>query len=262
MNDQPLHWSLRVAAGVAIIFLMLPVFVVVFASFSATAYLTIPPQGWTLHWFAQVLSDPTYLSAIAFSLELAVAATLVALLLAIPACYALHNDWLPFSGAISGFLLSPLIFPAVVIGVALLQYLSFLGLRGNFVILALAHVVIVTPYIVRTTLAGLAGFDPALEEAARVLGANRLKAFALVVLPGVRMSLLAGFVFAFITSFDEASVTLFLLPPGQATLPVTIFSAIDLGVDPSIAAISTLLIVATIALLVLVERMQGARRLV
>jgi putative spermidine/putrescine transport system permease protein len=262
MNDQPLHWSLRVAAGGVIIFLMLPVFVVVFASFSATAYLTIPPQGWTLHWFAQVLSDPTYLSAIAFSLELAIAATLVALLLAIPACYALHNHWLPFSGAISGFLLSPLIFPAVVIGVALLQYLSFLGLRGNFVILALAHVVIVTPYIVRTTLAGLAGFDPALEEAARVLGANRFKAFALVVLPGVRMSLLAGFVFAFITSFDEASVTLFLLPPGQATLPVTIFSAIDLGVDPSIAAISTLLIVATIALLVLVERMQGARRLV
>ena len=78
MNDQPLHWSLRVAAGVAIICLMLPVFVVVFASFSATAYLTIPPQGWTLHWFAQVLSDPTYLSAIAFSLELAVAATSVA----------------------------------------------------------------------------------------------------------------------------------------------------------------------------------------
>ena len=262
MNDQPLHWSLRVAAGGVIIFLMLPVFVVVFASFSATAYLTIPPQGWTLHWFAQVLSDPTYLSAIAFSLELAIAATLVALLLAIPACYALHNHWLPFSGAISGFLLSPLIFPAVVIGVALLQYLSFLGLRGNFVILALAHVVIVTPYIVRTTLAGLAGFDPALEEAARVLGANRLTAFTLVVLPGVRMSLLAGFVFAFITSFDEASVTLFLLPPGQATLPVTIFSAIDLGVDPSIAAISTLLIVATIVLLALVERMGGARRLV
>ena len=262
MNDRPLHWSLRLAAAAALVFLMLPVLVVVFASFSATAYLTIPPQGWTLRWFAKVLDDPTYVAAISFSLELAVAATVAAVLLAIPACYALHHRWVPFSEAISGFVLSPLIFPAVVIGVALLQYMSALGLRGNFAILILAHVVIVTPYVVRTTLAGLSGLDPTLEEAARVLGASRLAAFLLVVLPLMRMSLLAGFVFAFITSFDEASVTLFLLPPGQATLPVTIFSAIDLGVDPSIAAISTLLIVATIVLLALVERLGGARRLV
>lgn len=262
MNDQPLHWSLRLAAAAALLFLMTPVVVVVFASFSATAYLTIPPQGWTLRWFAQVLNDPTYLAAIVFSLELAVVATAVASALAIPACYALHNRWVPFSGAISAFVLSPLIFPAVVVGVALLQFMSLLGRRGDFAVLALAHVVIVTPYVVRTILAGLAGFDSALEEAARVLGANRLTAFALVALPAIKSSVLAGFVFAFITSFDEATVTLFLLPPGQATLPVTIFSAIDLGVDPSIAAISTLLIAATIALLALTAPLGGARRLV
>jgi len=93
-----------------------------------------------------------------------------------------------------------------------------------------------------------------------VLGANRLSAFGLVVLPCIKPSLLAGFVFAFITSFDEVSVTVFLLPPGQATLPVTIFTAIDLGVDPSVAAVSTLMIGATIILLALVERFAGARR--
>jgi putative spermidine/putrescine transport system permease protein len=262
MTDRPLHWSLRAAAGAALLFLMLPVAVVVFASFSSTAYLTIPPQGWTLRWFAQVLQDPNYLSAIWFSLELAAASTVIAVLLAIPACYALHHRWLPFGEAISGLVLSPVIFPAVVIGVALLQYVSLLGLRGNFAVLVLAHVVIVTPYVMRTALAGLAGFDPSLEGAARVLGASRLSAFGLVVLPCIRPSLLAGFVFALITSFDEVSVTIFLLPPGQATLPVTIFTAIDLGVDPSIAAISTLLIVATIALLALVERFAGTRRLV
>ena len=261
MNDRPLPWGLRIAAAVALAFLMAPVVVVVFASFSATSYLTIPPQGWTLRWFAEALGDPTYLSAILFSLELAAVATVAAMVLALPACYALHYKWVPFSGAIAGFVLSPLIFPAVVIGVALLQYMSALGLRGNFVILALAHVVIVTPYVVRTLLSGLSGVDPHLDEAARVLGANRLASFLLVTLPLARMSLLAGFVFAFITSFDEASVTLFLLPPGQATLPVAIFSAIDLGVDPSIAAVSTLLIVATIALLALVERLGGARPL-
>lgn len=262
MNEGPLHWGLRLFAGAALIFLMSPVAVVVFASFSASSYLTIPPQGWTLHWFAQVLSDSNYLSAISFSLELAAVATFVATLLALPACYALHHRWVPFANGMAAFLLSPLIFPAVVIGVALLRYMSLLGLRGNFIILALAHVVIVTPYIVRTLLAGLAGLDPTLEEAARVLGASRLTAFRLVVAPLVRVSLLAGVIFAFITSFDEATVTLFLLPPGQATLPVMIFSAIDLGVDPSIAAISTLLIVATIALLALAERLGGARRLI
>lgn len=262
MNEGPLHWSLRLAAAAAVAFLMLPVVVVVFASFSATAYLAIPPQGWTLRWFVQVLADPTYLGAILLSLKLAAVATFVATLLAIPACYALHHRWVPFADGISAFLLSPLIFPAVVIGVALLQYMSLLGLRGNFAILALAHVVIVTPYVVRTTLAGLAGLDPTLEEAARVLGANRLVAFLRIVLPRLRMSMLAGVIFAFITSFDEATVTLFLPPPGQATLPVAIFSAIDLGVDPSIAAISTLLIIATIALLALAERLGGARRLV
>ncbi len=262
MNGQPLHWTLRLAAAAVLLFLMTPVVVVVFASFSATAYLTIPPQGWTMHWFAEVLSDPTYLNAIVFSLELAIVATLVASALAVPACYALHNRWVPLSGAISAFVLSPLIFPAVVVGVALLQFMSLIGRRGDFTVLALAHVVIVTPYVVRTILAGLAGFDPALEEAARVLGANRLEAFGLVVLPAIRTSVLAGFVFAFITSFDEATVTLFLLPPGQATLPVTIFSAIDLGVDPSIAAISTLLIAATIVLLALTVPLGGARRLV
>jgi len=155
-----------------------------------------------------------------------------------------------------------LIFPAVVIGVALLQYISMLGLRGNFTVLVLAHTVIVTPYIIRTALAGLSASDPALEEAARVLGANRVLAFALVVVPAIRSSLAAGLVCALITSFDEVTVTLFLLPPGQATLPVMIFTAIDQGVDPSVAAISTLLIAATAIILLLLERFAGLRRLV
>jgi len=262
MREGPLSLALRIFAGLILAFLMLPVLVVVLASFSATAYLTAPPQGLTLRWFAQVLQDPNYLQAIGFSLELAAVSTAIATLLAVPACYALHHRSLPLSEAISALIVSPLVFPAVVIGVALLQYVSMMGLRGNFLVLVAAHVVIVTPYIVRTVLAGLAGFDPALEEAARVLGATRLSAFGLVVLPSIRSSLTAGFVFALIISFDEVPVTVFLLPPGQATLPVAIFSAIDLGVDPSIAAVSTLLIAATLILLVLVERMAGVRRIV
>ncbi len=261
MIDHPVPAPLRVAAGLIFAFLLLPVVVVVLAAFSRTAYLAIPPEGVTLRWFAEVFRDPAYLAAISLSLELAAASTLLAAVLALPACYALHHRWVPFGTAITNLLMSPLIFPAVVIGVALLQYVSLLGLRGDFAILVLAHTVIVTPYLVRTILAGLAGIDPALEEAARVLGAARVQAFALVVLPVIRSSLGAGVVFALITSFDEVPVTVFLLPPGQATLPVAIFTAIDQGVDPSVAAVSTLLIAATAILLVILERFAGARRL-
>lgn len=261
MSDRPISLALRIVAGLILAFLLLPVVVVVAASFSETAYLQVPPSGFTLRWFGQVLHDPVYQSAVKLSLLLALGATAGAALLAIPACYALQQRWLPGSETIAALLMSPLIFPAVVVGVALLQYVSLLGLRGNFATLLLAHIVIVCPYIVRTALAGLAGFDSALEEAARVLGANRLKAFVLVVLPAIRGSLGAGLVFALITSFDEVPVTVFLLPPGQATVPVTIFTAIDQGVDPSVAAVSTLLIAATAVLLVAAERLGGATRL-
>jgi putative spermidine/putrescine transport system permease protein len=262
MSEEQLSPWLWGIAGVIVVFLMLPVAVVVLASLSTTAYLTIPPKGLTLHWFAQVLHDPNYLAAIQLSLELAAVATVLAALLAIPACYALHQRWLPGGDAVSGLLMSPLIFPAVVIGVALLRYISLIGLRGSFTTLVLAHVVIVCPYIVRTVLAGLSSFDPYLEDAARVLGANRLATFRLVVLPVIWPALSAGFVFAFITSFDEVPVTIFLLPPGQPTLPVAIFSALDMGTDPSIAAVSTLMIAATAVLLIIAERWAGARRLV
>jgi putative spermidine/putrescine transport system permease protein len=261
MSEGPISPGLRIVAGLILAFLLLPVVVVVAASVSTTAYLQVPPAGFTLRWFGQVLHDPVYQSAVTLSLELAIGATIGAALLAIPACYALQQRWVPGSEVIAGLLMSPLIFPAVVIGVALLQYVSLLGIRGNFATLLLAHIVIVTPYIIRTALAGLAGFEPALEEAARVLGANRLTAFLLVVLPAIRGSLGAGFVFALITSFDEVPVTVFLLPPGQATVPVTIFTAIDQGVDPSVAAVSTLLIAATAVLLVAAERLGGAARI-
>jgi putative spermidine/putrescine transport system permease protein len=261
VTDRPIPLWLRVIAAILFAFLLTPVVVVVLASFSSTAYLTIPPQGVTLRWFREVAENPGYAASIALSVKLALASTLLAAVLAVPATYALHHRWVAGAETIASLMMSPLIFPAVVIGVALLQYVSLLGLRGGFVTLVLAHAVIVTPYMVRTSLAGFAGLDPSLEEAARVLGANRLLAFLLTVLPAIRSSLGAGLVFSLITSFDEVPVTVFLLPPGQATLPVTIFTAIDQGVDPSVAAVSTLLIAATAILLVALDRLAGVRRL-
>lgn len=250
-------------AVLVLVFLQLPVIVVAMASVSTTAYLAIPPKGFTLDWFVRVLTDREYLDAIRTSFELAFSATALSLVLGTAASYALHHRLLPAADVLASFFMAPLVFPAVVIGVALLQYYSIVGLRSTFVGLLLAHTAITVPYVIRACLSSLAGLRPELEEAARVLGAPPLTAFRLVTLPLLKPGLVAGGFFAFITSLDNVPVTIFLLGPGQSTLPVKIFTAIDQGgVDPGLAAISTLLILVTGLALVIAERWVGFSKFV
>ncbi|SFJ38886.1 putative spermidine/putrescine transport system permease protein [Bosea sp. OK403] len=260
-DDRP-GSAVTMAALAVIVFLQIPVIVVVLAAFSTTSYLTIPPRGLTLAWFGKVLSDPSYLSAIRMSLILACGSTAISLVLGVAAAYALFRKALPGSEAITSVLMAPLVLPAVVIGVALLQYYSLTGLRGSLFGLLMAHVVITVPYIVRSALASLSGLDLAVEEAARVLGANGFEAFRLVTLPLILPGLVAGALFAFITSLDNVPVTIFLISANQTTLPVLIFSSVEMGIDPSVAAVSTLLIAATGIILLIAERRFGFHRFV
>jgi putative spermidine/putrescine transport system permease protein len=262
MSEQPTGRFVTTAGLAVIVFLQIPVIVVVLAAFSTTSYLTIPPQGWTLAWFAKVLGDPTYLSAIRMSLILAIGSTAISLLLGVAAAHALARRMLPGSEAVTAFLMAPMIMPSVVIGVAMLQYYSLIGLRGTLVGLLFAHVVITVPYIVRSALSSLSGLDVSLEEAARVLGADGFEAFRLVTLPLIKPGLLAGALFAFITSLDNVPVTIFLISANQTTLPVLIFSSVEMGIDPSVAAISTLLIIVTGFVLLLAERRTGFHRFI
>lgn len=254
---------LTAAAAAVLVFLQLPVIVVALSSFTETSYLTFPPQGFTLRWFGAVLTDPDWLSAIGFSLGLALLATLTSMVLGTAAAYAISRRLLPGSDAIASFLMAPLVFPAVVIGVALLQFYAHLGWRGNFLALVASHVVLTSPYVVRACLSSLAGVGTDLEEAAGTLGAGGFTAFRLVTLPLLKPGLVAGGFFSFITSLDNVPVTIFLLGPGQSTLPVKIFTAIDQGgVDPGLAAISTILILLTGAALAIAERWVGFSRFV
>jgi len=262
MNESKPGLTVTSIALLVILFLQLPVIVVVLAAFSTTSYLTIPPQGLTLKWFAKVLSDPVYLDAIRISLTLAVGSTAISLVLGVAAAYALFKRMLPGTEALTSFLMAPLILPSVVIGVALLQYYSLIGWRGSFAALLLAHVIITVPYIVRSALASLAGVDMSVEEAARVLGANGFTAFRLVTLPLIKPGLVAGALFAFVTSMENVPVTIFVASAKQTTLPILIFSSVEMGVDPSIAAVSTLLIVATVFVLWLAERWTGFHRFI
>ena len=163
---------------------------------------------------------------------------------------------------ISALLNAPLVFPGVVVGVALLQFFALVRLNATFTGLALAHMVITVPYVVRAVMASLQGVDPEIESAARVLGATGPVAFFTVTVPLARPGIAAGALFSFIVSFDNVPVSIFLLGAGQMTLPVKIFTAIEYGVDPSIAAVSTLLIVATGLGLALAERWIGFHRFV
>jgi putative spermidine/putrescine transport system permease protein len=255
-------WLLGAWVTLVLGFLMLPVVVVVLASFSQTSYLTVPPRGLTLRWFGAVLSDPEYVHAIVFSLVLAVIATLGSLVTGVAASYALLRRRVPGAALVSALLDAPLVFPGVVVGVALLQLYALARINGTLIGLAIAHMVITVPYVVRAVLASLQGIDPELESAARVLGASGPGAFFTVTLPLIRPGVAAGALFSFIVSFDNVPVSIFLLGAGQMTLPVKIFSAIEYGVDPSIAAISTLLIVLTGLGLAVAERWVGFHRFV
>ncbi len=256
------RWGPRLYVTLLLIFLLAPVAVTVLASLSTTSYLTIPPKGVTLRWFGEVLRDREFTDAIVTSLVLAAAATAGSLVIGTAAAYALVRRAVPGAAAVSALLMAPLVFPGVVVGVALLQFYTLVGLAGSFAGLALAHVMITVPYVVRAITASLAGVDPAVEEAARCLGASPRAAFATVTLPLVRPGVVTGALFSFIISFDNVPVSIFLLGVRQTTLPVKIFTAIEYGVDPSIAAVSTMLIIATGLGLVLAERWAGFHRFV
>jgi putative spermidine/putrescine transport system permease protein len=255
-------WLLGGWVALVLAFLMLPVVVVLLASLSRTSYLTVPPRGLTLRWFGAVLGDPEYLGAIGTSLGLAVVATAGSLVAGVAASYALTRRRVPAGGLVSALLNAPLIFPGVVVGVALLQFYALVHVNGTLAGLAVAHMVITVPYVVRAVMASLQGVDPELESAARVLGASAPVAFFTVTLPLIRPGIAAGALFSFIVSFDNVPVSIFLLGAGQMTLPVKIFTAIEYGVDPSIAAISTMLIALTGLGLAAAERWIGFHRFV
>ena len=209
-----------------------------------------------------VLSDPTYLSAIRNSLILAVGSTILSLTLGTAAAYALFRKVIPGAEAITSILMAPLIVPSVVIGVAMLQYFTLVGLRGSFLVLLIAHVVITVPYILRSALTSLSGIDLSVEEASRALGADAFTTFRLVTLPLIKPGLVAGGLFAFVTSMENVPVTIFLAGARQTTLPILIFSSVEMGVNPSVAAVSTLLIIATVVVLFVAERWTGFHRFV
>jgi putative spermidine/putrescine transport system permease protein len=227
-----------------ILFLAAPMLVVVATAFTTTNYPVFPPVGFTFRWFERFLATPEFTDAIQRSALLALVSTLIATALGTLSALALSRWRGPGQQAVTALMLSPILFPTIVLGLALLVFYSRVGLSGTFAGLVIAHSLVTTPFVIRLVMASLGEFDPAVEEAARNLGAGWWRTFFQVTLPLIRPGVLAGAVFAFILSFDELVITLFLAGPGMATLPIRIFTFVEYSSAPTISAIATTLVLA------------------
>jgi putative spermidine/putrescine transport system permease protein len=250
--------ALWAATAAVVAFLVAPIAVVVIASFNDAAILSFPLQRFSVRWYVAFFHDFELLQALQVSLVVATIATALAILVGVPAAFSLAR--FDFSGreAVGAFLLSPLLIPLIVLGLAVLLVYAAVGLRATLTGFVVMHVLITTPYVVRTVLAVLARLDTALEEAALSLGADDLRTTWHVTLPLIKPGIFAGGFFAFMTSFDNVPLSIFLGSSKLVTLPVKVYSQVEAyGIDPVFAAISTLVIAGTLAVMLLFDRFVG-----
>jgi putative spermidine/putrescine transport system permease protein len=248
--------KLYVALAVAVV--LLPIVVIIPVSFSATASLSLPAEGLSLRWYREVFGDVPLARAFLLSTLIAVVSSVVSLLVGVPAAYVIARRNLR---VLDSILLTPIAFPAVVFGGALLMVFAPIGLVRTVPGLIAAHVMMTLPFVVRTMVATIHGIDATLEDAATILGADRLRVFRYVILPLAASGMVSAFSFAFIISFDEFSVSLFLVGTNVMTLPLEMYQRMQFIINPTIAAASVLLVLITFAMVFMIDRTIGLERL-
>ena len=227
------------------VFLILPTLIVVPMSFTRAEQLIFPPVGFSLRWYATYLTDTTWRLATLNSFLTAAGATVLATILGTLAALAIARGRIQFRGGLTTRFLFPMIVPSIVIAVAIYNTFARLGLAGTVAGMILAHTILALPFVVINVLAILQKMDWRIVDAARSLGATPLRALLMVTLPAIMPGVLAGAIFAFVTSFDEVVVALFLAGTAAVTLPVQMWNGIRFEINPTVAAVSVILIVFT-----------------
>jgi len=240
--------------------LMLPVVVVAGASVTTTSSLRFPPEGFTLGWYRAAYDSEPFMDSLRTSTLLALFVTVVAMIVGGAVSFAIARHEFRGRKALEALLLSPLVIPAVVLGLGLLQLLAMAGLGRSPIGLVLGHVVTALPYVVRTLVASLALFDRTLEDAAASLRASPFRTLRKVTLPLLAPGLVSAATFAFVASFGNVTISVFLGFTGSVTLPVRIFASIENSYDPILAAVSVLVVIVTLILVVASERLAGSER--
>ncbi len=238
--------------GLILFYLVVPVAIVVPMSFSSARFLTFPPPGLSLRWYQAFFDSPSWMASAQVSLEVAAATVILATPLGTAAAYAIANADAPLMRALHLVLLLPLAVPIIIVAIGMFFVFARLEMVATLTALILANTALGLPYVVTSVVAGLRSFDPAQEMVARSLGMNRFRAFLHVTLPQIRASVLAGAVFAFISALDETVVSLFISGGQNQPLTKRMFTALRDEIDPTIAAISTLMTAASFILVLAV----------
>lgn len=257
---QKNNWLALTYHSFFIVFILAPLLVVVAVSFTSLGYVSLPTEGLSLRWFYAILEERQFIDAFLMSVCLGFVSACVAIILAIPAALALSHYRFPGRNALTAFFLSPLMIPHVVLGIAFLRFFNQAGFSGSFGWLSMTHVIVVFPYALRLTLASVTGMSRDAELAARSLGAPPHTVFVRIVLPLILPGVAGGWMLAFIQSFDEVTMTIFVATPGTTTLPVAMYSYISQSIDPLVASLSTVMILATTITMFVLDRLVGLDR--
>lgn len=243
--------------GLVVAFVLAPLVVVCLVAFTPENTLSIPTTHFSLRWFAAIFAHPDFVPSFYNSLWLATLSATLSVALAVPAALAIDRYDFPGRGALNGLFLSPLIIPHLVLGVAFLRLFALIGATGSFAWLVFTHVVVVTPYVMRLVMAALSGMDRSAEQAAETLGASHLTVFRRITAPMILPGITGGWLLAFINSFDELTMSIFVTSPQTVTLPVRMYMYATESIDPMMAAVSALMIALTAGAMLVLDRAFG-----
>ena len=241
-------------------FVLAPLVIICLVAFTPETTLSVPTTSFSLRWFRAVFEHADFMQAFKNSLWLAAISATISVVLGVPAALAIARHSFPGRDAMNALFLSPLMIPHLVLGVALLRFFALIGSAGSFGWLVFAHVVVITPYVLRLVLGALIGFDRSIEHAALSLGASRTTVFFMVTLPLIIPGVSGGWLLAFINSFDELTMSVFITAPSTVTLPVRMYMYATESIDPMMAAVSALVIALTAVTMFLLDRIYGLDR--
>lgn len=258
--ERTWYYAFRIFCGFVFFFLIAPIVVIIPLSFNVEPYFTytrkmlsLDPEGYSLRWYRDFWNSAAWMNSIRNSLIIGVFATIIATVLGTLAALGLSRREMPFRGLIMGLLISPMIVPLIISAAGMFFFYSSVGLAGTLPGVIMAHAALGTPFVIITVTATLVGFDHSLTRAAASLGASPATAFRKITMPLILPGVISGALFAFITSFDEIVIVLFLAGVEQRTIPREMWSGIREQISPTILAVATVLVLFSIALLTTIE---------
>ncbi|MCB8821062.1 ABC transporter permease [Microvirga rosea] len=242
-------------------FVLAPLVIICLVAFTPENTLTLPTTGISLRWFKAVFAHPDFVTSFWNSIWLATISATLSVALAVPAALAISRYSFPGRDFLNALFLSPLIIPHLVLGVAFLRLFALIGVGGSFAWLVATHIIVVTPYVLRLVLAALSGLDRSAEQAARTLGAGEWTTFRRITAPMILPGITGGWLLAFINSFDELTMSIFVTSPATVTLPVRMYMYATESIDPMMAAVSALMIALTAVAMLVLDRTFGLDRI-